>query len=547
MPDTNSKKNGKRSHRAIILQGGGALGAYELGVLDKLCVLLTKEDEKTKRDGPLFDIIAGASMGAINASILVHNVTHPQEGVNPSDTKEIWKAAVKKLSDFYNDIMMLPKNHPLFMVNNFLLKNPMFEGFWKLWGIQRETYGKYINSYYEFLANGSEEKVKKFQENFVKSIFGGLYFWLFPDTWGDIATAEDARKYYSYYWTVRLGNPKVLRPAMEQPDLKYLDFSNKIARFDNNPLADTMRNYWNYEKYPIKTSDENNEPRLLVVATDVEDATTPVVFDSYQRKGSKINHTEYGEKTELIKDNREVPRYDITYPEGITIKHVMASASTPLKYEYPEFKVYDKLKKEEVTRTFWDGAFISNTPLRQVITAHRIYWRNKNGEDIPDLELYIVNLYPSVESGVPSDPDTIQDRQWDLMFHDRTRYELRIAQMRSDYIKLARNLVYLGESKGLKKEVREILEATSDITTLTGKPRSYEDLIKSRFNVSRICYIDRKESEKTSQSGKAFEFSEITLKDLIKKGRDEAEKAYQKTVEQEKKEYSLFETEHAKS
>lgn len=532
--DTLVKKE-KRRHRAVILQGGGALGAYESGVLDKLFTLLTNEDEETKRDGPLFDIIAGASIGAINASILVHNVTHPPKGVDPAETKKVWQAAIKKLSDFYNDIMTLPMNHPLFLADNFLLKSPMFDVFWNLWGMQRETYRNSINSYYKFLANGSEEKVKQFQENIAKSKLGGWYYWLFPNTWGDKATAEDARKYYSTYWATRLGNPKVLGPGMGQPDFKYLDFANKIFRFDNNPLADTMKNYWDYEKHTIKTSDENKEPRLLVIAVDPEDATNPVVFDSYPSIDDKINHTEYGEKAEIEGKNK-VLRYKITHPEGITIKHVMASASTHLKYDYPEFKVYDKLKEKEVTRTLWDGALISNTPLRQVITAHREYCGKKdNGKDIPDLELYVVNLYPSVETGIPSDPDTINDRQWDLMFHDRTKYELRVAKMRSDYIKLARNLADLARSKGLENEVREILEETSDVTTLDGEPRTYEDLIDSRFNVSRICYVERKESEKTSQAGKAFDFSADTLKDLIKKGKDDAEIAYQNAVEQEKK------------
>ena len=52
--------------RALVLQGGGALGAYEVGVLSVLCDKLEGK-ESYKKDEPLFDIIAGTSIGAMNA------------------------------------------------------------------------------------------------------------------------------------------------------------------------------------------------------------------------------------------------------------------------------------------------------------------------------------------------------------------------------------------------------------------------------------------------------------------------------------------------
>jgi patatin-like phospholipase/acyl hydrolase len=45
---------------ALVLQGGGALGAYEAGALTVLCKELTYE----YREGPLYDIVAGTSIGA---------------------------------------------------------------------------------------------------------------------------------------------------------------------------------------------------------------------------------------------------------------------------------------------------------------------------------------------------------------------------------------------------------------------------------------------------------------------------------------------------
>ena len=65
--------------RALILQGGGALGYYEIGVLQSICEHLFNNTESRDRndkanDGHFFDIIAGVSIGAINAVFLVDHV-----------------------------------------------------------------------------------------------------------------------------------------------------------------------------------------------------------------------------------------------------------------------------------------------------------------------------------------------------------------------------------------------------------------------------------------------------------------------------------------
>src|SRR5688500_9448496 len=57
-----------KKQRALILQGGGALGAYEAGVFEAICKKISEEDPKW--EGNLFDILAGASIGAINVTFL---------------------------------------------------------------------------------------------------------------------------------------------------------------------------------------------------------------------------------------------------------------------------------------------------------------------------------------------------------------------------------------------------------------------------------------------------------------------------------------------
>lgn len=98
-----SDDNQPRKQRALVLQGGGALGAYEAGVFRVLWENLTKQDEENgERDRPLFDIVAGTSIGAINAAILVSHVVESRK-INPNITqKDSWKGSAEKLVNFCN-------------------------------------------------------------------------------------------------------------------------------------------------------------------------------------------------------------------------------------------------------------------------------------------------------------------------------------------------------------------------------------------------------------------------------------------------------------
>jgi predicted acylesterase/phospholipase RssA len=53
-------------HRALVFQGGGALGAY-----DTYQEIYRRVSQEIKDGGRLFDVIAGTSIGAINSSVLV--------------------------------------------------------------------------------------------------------------------------------------------------------------------------------------------------------------------------------------------------------------------------------------------------------------------------------------------------------------------------------------------------------------------------------------------------------------------------------------------
>ena len=63
----------RETQRALVLQGGVAIGVYEAGIFKGLYDRLYKPGES------LFDIVAGTSIGAINAAILVSHFTQQDQ------------------------------------------------------------------------------------------------------------------------------------------------------------------------------------------------------------------------------------------------------------------------------------------------------------------------------------------------------------------------------------------------------------------------------------------------------------------------------------
>jgi len=61
-------------NRALIFQGGGSLGAYEAGAYKAIKELSQYNRQKVMGNEPLFHIVSGTSIGAINAAILVSYV-----------------------------------------------------------------------------------------------------------------------------------------------------------------------------------------------------------------------------------------------------------------------------------------------------------------------------------------------------------------------------------------------------------------------------------------------------------------------------------------
>jgi NTE family protein len=429
--------------RALVLQGGGALGAYESGVLTVLCKELTYEYS----EGPLFDIVAGTSIGAMNAAVLISNVVN---------RKKTWEEAAKVLENFWIDD------------KNGLSSSPGFSNLW--WD--------------------EAKKQKKFS-----------------------ASSEVARRYYSVKEYLKYGTPKVFSPLPPELDSKFADSDNTWLVHDSSPLQNTIERYSkdeNKKKLSIATSWDKREPRLLVISVDVAEGKT-VAFDSYHKKA-------------------EDPENSLYEDDGITIDHVMASGTLPAFYKFREIPT-------KGGRKFCDGGILSNTPFRELLQAHRDYWKRVVGEDkdeIPHLEVYIINVHPSKHDEVPTDLDGVRDRINDITFSDRNSYyDEMVADLVTDYTDLIDKLKELAkshfdnkdESDLFQNEFEHLLKTTETKSRGgTGERIKYKDLMKGRFKLTKVIRIEPEgpESYTDSISGKGGDFTSKTIMSLIEKGKQDA-------------------------
>lgn len=547
-----------RKLRALVMQGGGSLGAYEAGVFQVLCDRISESLKKANRtDENVFDIIAGTSIGAINAAIIINHVLKKKKE-NPSwDQLRCWERSAEKLKDFWTGQ---------------LASEP------ELWR----------TSYKIYYPRWNEERE----------------YWL--QQYPQIAKPEAARRYYSAKAFLYGGAKNVLEPRMGQfpaDDKKFFDDSSLDAinnlwfRYSNYPLKQSIRNYVS-EK--LKTSPARNEPRLLLCSVDVEEGET-VVFDSY------------ADKSQYAYD-KDKKRYmqTLNYGQGLMAEHILASASIPLLFDYqwiPKDYDYEKYARggeqdeDDPThknfRPFWDGGLLSNTPIRELISEHKTFWEKNtkidNGKSIfemreeevadeskrhehskelfeifwkemiikaraaatttkasrrsrredsrqpenelkaDDIDVFIVNLWPREETPLPlGDYDLTKDRMFDIMNYDKTEYDLKVAMFVTDYIEVVRDLVLQlakdavgasAQEENVKKEAaRTILlnDSKTKSKFRDGKPRTYLDLLIGRFNVNEKLRVERTEDNKDTISNKWTDLSPKTISQLMEQGERDA-------------------------
>ena len=477
--------------RALVLQGGGSLGAYEAGAYKALYESLSKKDKSDGKETSItFDIIAGTSIGAMNAAVLTSYVV--ENGT--------YEGSAERLIDFWNYLSK----------ESIADANPWFKSWWD-----------YLHS------------ISK-----------------------SVATGEAARRYYSAKEFAISGVPNVFSPLTPMPDNKFFDlYYNTWYRFSNKPLKRSLEKF---AKFPIATSYEENEPRLILVSVDVADGL-PVTFDSYAKEdGSR--KTEYGRY--IKHDNKEIGfERVIRYNDGISSDQVMASGCYPVNFDYASLEVEsyyepinnnnnnpdsflssnsensssngnsragaspppDRVFREHYikeTRYFWDGGMMSNTPLSQLILLHRNYWYKARGlkDKVPTLDTCVINVHPTRQKEIPTDHDGVVNRNYDITFSDRSHKEEEVLLLISDYVDMVRDLIRIARDNGVKdKVIDNLLNQRTKYHGLSLRPRLNKDIVEGRFDIAEIIRIERKNDEHTI-SDKTFDFSSGTIRHLLNNG-----------------------------
>ncbi len=259
------------------------------------------------------------------------------------------------------------------------------------------------------------------------------------------------------------GNPKVFSPAwfsMLSPNNNSNGYSKSgwpPHLYDIGILKKTLEKYIDFSKL-----NDRNVPRLIVTCTDIRNSE-PVIFDT-----AKMN---------------------------IDGDHVAACAGFPF---------YGIGWTEKGGKFLWDGALLSNTPLREVIEC----------SPKRDKKVYIVNLFPHIQEKLPENLLDIWHRARDIMHTDKTDHNVRMSKVISRYLLLMREMHDIISNAQLDEELHERFRKVE---------HEYHRIANERGAIiDEITKIER-----TEDAPFLFEdadFSIATIKKLIRQGEDDTEK-----------------------
>jgi NTE family protein len=187
-------------------------------------------------------------------------------------------------------------------------------------------------------------------------------------------------------YSATYGNPKAFFPSwIVSGFFNYLQPFRPLPYplFDITPLKKTLSRYVDFSKLG-----NQDRPRLIVTSTNIQ-TSEPVVFDS---KYTDIN-----------------------------ADHVIASAGFPF---------YGIAWTRIDNRYLWDGALLSNTPLREVIDA----------SPTSDKIVYLVNIFPHSKKELPQDMFEAWHRTRDIIYTDKTDNNIRLSRIISRHLSLLKEM-----------------------------------------------------------------------------------------------------------
>jgi NTE family protein len=258
------------------------------------------------------------------------------------------------------------------------------------------------------------------------------------------------------------GNSKIFSPSWYAASpiynlAAYFAFRWPPYLYDLSILKRTLGRYVDFSKLNTK-----NIPRLILTCTDVK-TSEAVIFDSM-----------------------------IT---NIDSDHVVACAGYPF---------YGIGWTEKDGKCLWDGALLSNTPLREVIDSSPK--RDKN--------VYIVNLFPHVQETLPGNLIDSWHRARDIMHTDKTDNNVKMSKVISRHLLIMREMHDIISNAQLDGELHERFRKIEP---------EYHRLADARGAIiDEITRIER--SEDAPFLFEDADFSLATIKKLIKQGEDDTDR-----------------------
>jgi NTE family protein len=213
-------KESRNVENVLVLQGGGSLGAFACGVFKAL----VKKNIK-------IDIVAGTSIGAVNAAIIVGSKNDRPE----KDLEDFWIELAESSPNIIPDILVSDYDN---------------------------NAGKYIT-----------KKISSASAN--AAIFGVPK--MFVPTW--LLWNRLEKDYDNNYVLSDTSSKK------EQEYYQYFNPRNWTYLYNHSPLANTLDKYIDYKKINSAVSQKEELPlsviRLIITAVDVM-TSKPLVFDNTQ-------------------------------------------------------------------------------------------------------------------------------------------------------------------------------------------------------------------------------------------------------------------------
>lgn len=464
------------NERALVFQGGGSLGAYEVGVYKALYQWLSEKDRKENKDkSSTFDIIAGTSIGAINAAVLTSYVVE-------NDTYE---GSAEKLIEFWTYLSR----------QSTVDFNPWFTIWWDTMHSVNRTFatGEAARRYYA---------AKEFAISGVPNVFSPLtpildnkFFDYYSNTWYRFSNEplKQSLKRFAKF-------PIATRHEDCQPRLLLLsvDVADGVAvTFDSYPKTDGSRKS-EYGKYLEQDGKEIGFEHVIRYDEGI-------TADHVMASGSYPVNFDYA--------TLEVESYKADPNRKRTIDN--PNSGGKINYESLKNNYYEKEK-----RHFWDGGLMANTPLTQLVLYHRNYWYREKGlkNKVPTLGICVVNVHPTSQEQIPTDHDGVVNRNNDIIFSDRSHREEDALLLMSDYVDLIGDLIKIAKDNGIEESViNGLLNRWTKYHGHSRRPRQYKDIVEGKYDIGEIVRIERKNDEHTI-SDKTFDFSYGTVTRLLSNG-----------------------------